>query len=345
MIASAGAESYRRTIETVLSSDDVDAVIVVYIPIDRNDSVAVGESIREGVRAGRTAGGKGKPVLACIMAHEGSRSLVLPDEIIPTYLFPESAARVLSKVAAYSEWRVKPLAMVPGFADIQHEHARAIVQRAIGQQTSEWLPAADTRALLTAFGIPQVPSGIATSAEEAVRIAQSLGFPVVAKLSSSRVVHKTEAGAIRLGLQDQAAVIRAFDELKQDGMEGILLQQMIGSGVELMIGVAEDELFGPLIAFGLGGIHVEILGDVRFRVTPLTDQDAHEMVREIRGYRLLEGYRGHPAVDVKAVEDVLLRVSRMVEDFPQIRELDLNPIFGLPPGQGCMVADARIRVR
>jgi acyl-CoA synthetase (NDP forming) len=217
------------------------------------------------------------------------------------------------------------------------------VERAV-QHTSEWLSAADARVLLNAFGIPQVASGIATTVEEAVKIAQSLGFPVVAKLASSRVVHKTEAGAIRLGLQDAVAVRRAFDELKQDGMEGILLQKMIQAGVELMIGVAEDQLFGPLIAFGLGGIHVEILGDVRFRVTPLTDQDAHEMVREIRGYRLLEGYRGHAPADVKAIEDVLLRVSRMVEDFPQIRELDLNPIFGLPPGEGCMVADARIRI-
>ena len=111
-----------------------------------------------------------------------------------------------------------------------------------------------------------------------------------------------------------------------------------------MIGVAPDPLFGPLIAFGLGGIHVEILADVQFRITPLTDRDAHTMVREIRGYRLLEGYRGHPPADVKAIEEVLLRVSRLVEDIAEIRELDLNPIFGLPPGQGCVVADARIRV-
>jgi acetate---CoA ligase (ADP-forming) len=344
MIASAGAQSYRRTIETVLSSTDVDSVIVIYIPIDRNDSVAIGESIREGVQAGRAAGGKGKPVLACIMAGEGSRSLVLADEVVPSYLFPESAARVLSKTITYSEWRVKPLAMVPGFADIQHESAKTIIDNAVAQHGSEWLSASDSRALLNAFGIPQVPSGLATTADEAAAIARSLEFPVVAKLASSRVLHKTEAGAIRLGLEDEAAVRRAFEELKQDGMEGILLQKMVRGGVELMIGVAEDQLFGPLIAFGLGGIYVEILGDVRFRVTPLTDRDAHEMVREIRGYRLLEGYRGHAPADVKAIEDVLLRVSRMVEDFPQIRELDLNPIFGLPPGQGCLVADARIRV-
>jgi len=127
-------------------------------------------------------------------------------------------------------------------------------------------------------------------------------------------------------------------------MEGVQIQQMIKDGVELMIGVAPDPLFGPLIAFGLGGIHVEILGDVRFRVTPLTDLDAHEMIREIRGYRLLEGYRAHAPADIPALEEVLLRVSRLVEDIPEIQELDLNPVFGLPPGKGCVIADARIRV-
>src|SRR4030095_6081211 len=130
-------------------------------------------------------GGKGKPVLACIMASEASRSLVLPDEVVPTYLFPESAARVLSKNAAYSEWRVKPLAMVPGFGDIQHEVAKAILDGAAERHGSEWLSASDTRALLSAFGITQVPSGLATTPDEAAAIARSLGFPVVAKLASS----------------------------------------------------------------------------------------------------------------------------------------------------------------
>jgi len=168
---------------------------------------------------------------------------------------------------------------------------------------------------------------------------------VAAKLASERVLHNSDIGAVRLNLEDEDAVKHAFDEIQQEGMEGILVQRMLHGGVELMIGVTEDPLFGPLIAFGLGGIHVEILADVRFRVTPLTDQDAREMVREIRGYRLLEGYRGHPPADVNAIEEVLLRVSRMVEDIPEIRELDLNPIFALPPGQGCSAADVRIRVQ
>ena len=157
---------------------------------------------------------------------------------------------------------------------------------------------------------------------------------------------------MHLNLADEQAVRDAFDaiqarlaqEKKVDAMEGVLVQPMLSGGVEVMVGVTHDPLFGPLIAFGLGGIHVEILGDVRFRITPLTDRDAAQMVREIKGYRLLQGYRGHPAADVEAIEEVLLRLSRLVEDIPEISELDLNPIFALPPGQGCKIVDARVRV-
>jgi acyl-CoA synthetase (NDP forming) len=133
-------------------------------------------------------------------------------------------------------------------------------------------------------------------------------------------------------------------EKEPGGLEGVLVQPMVSGGAEVMVGVTHDPLFGPLVAFGLGGIHVEILGDVCFRVTPLTEADAREMVRTIRGHRLLEGYRGHPAADIPALEDVLLRVSQLVEEVPEIQELDLNPVFALPPGQGCRVVDARIYV-
>jgi acyl-CoA synthetase (NDP forming) len=344
MIASARAESYRKTIETVLPSSEIDALIVIYIPVDRNDSQAIAQGIRDGVARGRAAGGADKPVLVCLMASDASRALITEHETLPSYLFPESAAKVLSKAAAYAEWRSKPLAMVPGFADIHKEAAKEIVTRAIETRGGGWLLMEEARSVLAAFGIPQVKGGLARTAAQAAEIARSLEFPVAVKLASERVLHKSDVGAVRLNLLDEAAVKRVFEEIKQDGMEGIQVQKMIPSGVELMIGVTEDPLFGPLIAFGLGGIHVEILADVRFRVTPLTDRDAEEMIREIRGYRLLQGYRGHPPADVKAIQEVLLRVSRMVEDIPEIRELDLNPIFALPPGQGCSVVDARIRV-
>jgi acetate---CoA ligase (ADP-forming) len=343
MIASARADSYRKTIETLLPAPEVDAMIVIYIPVDRNDSKSVAEAIKDGVASARTAGSDRKPVVACLMADGGPHTLKMEHETIPSYLFPESAAKVLAKAANYAEWRLKPLSLVPGFPDVKKDEAKEIVRRAIGTRGDGWLLAEEAHAVLSAFGIPQVAGGLAGTADEAVSIASSLGFPVAAKLASQRVLHKSDIGAVRLNLQDEEGVRRAFEEIKQDGMEGVVIQSMIRNGVELMIGVAEDPLFGPLIAFGLGGIYVEILADVSFRVTPLTDRDAEEMIRSIRGYRLLEGYRGHAPADVKAIQEVLLRVSRMVEDIPEIRELDLNPIFALPPGQGCAVVDARIR--
>ena len=165
--------------------------------------------------------------------------------------------------------------------------------------------------------------------------------------------HKTEIGGVRLNLQNEAAVRAAFSDIlargdrtlaSLDGMDGVLIQPMITGGVETMIGVAADPLFGPLVGFGLGGIHVEMLGDVRFRIAPLTDRDADELLREIRGFPLLQGYRGQPAADVDALRDVLLRVSRLADEVPEIIELDLNPVIALPAGHGCRIVDARIKV-
>jgi acetyl coenzyme A synthetase (ADP forming)-like protein len=344
MVASAGAESYRKTIEAVLPAPEVDAMVVIYIPVDRGGSEAFIQAIKDGAAAARAAGATAKPVIACLMSGDGASAVHTDHETIPAYLFPESAAKVLAKAANYAEWRAKPLASVPGFPDLQTEEARRIVEHAIDARRDGWLSATEAQRVLSAFGIPQAPGGLARTAEEAVQIATRVGFPVAMKLASQRVLHKSDIGAVRLNIEGEAAVRKAFEEIQQEGMEGIVVQSMIRSGVELMIGVTEDPLFGPLIAFGLGGVYVEILADVCFRVTPLTDDDVHEMVRGIRGYRLLEGYRGHAPADVTAIEQVLLRISRMVEEIPEIKELDLNPIFALPPGQGCAVVDVRIRV-
>src|SRR5262245_24877677 len=194
MIASAGADSYRKAIENVLPATDVDALIILYIPVDRTGSAAVIEAIREGIRNGRAAGATGKPVLICMMAADGSRALNLPDETIPTYLFPESAAKVLAKTAAYSQWRSKPLEMVPGFPDIRHDEAKEIVRNALQQRGPGWLSVEEIQKLFDAFHIPQSPGRLARSADEAATIARSIGFPVAAKLASSRVLHKSDTG-------------------------------------------------------------------------------------------------------------------------------------------------------
>ena len=352
MIAAAGAEQYRQTVENLLACAEIDALIVMYVDVAMADAAHVGRAIVDGVRAGRLADTGLKPVLVCWMAETLPEPLLTGKETIPTYAFPESAGRVLSKVAAYREWRVKPPGVVPDFSDIQPDTARAICRHAFEKRGAGWLSTEETRSVLTAFGLPVPPGGVAKTAEEACGLARAVGFPVVVKLASHQIVHKTEFGAVLLNLGDEASVSQAFAEIRQrminekslDAMEGVLVQPMLSGGVEVMVGVTQDPLFGPLIGFGLGGIHVEILADVCFRVTPLTDRDVKEMIEGIRGYRLLQGYRGHPPADIPAVEEILLRVSRMVEEIPEISELDLNPVFALAPGNGCRIADARIQV-
>jgi acetyl coenzyme A synthetase (ADP forming)-like protein len=353
MTASAAPEHYRHGIETLLTADDVDALVVIYLPIDSGQKAAILDAIRAGVTAGRAAGGAGKPVLASLMVEEGANlPLQVGPERLPTYAFPEAAARVLSKVAAYAGWRAQPAGMLLEYDDADPQAAREICQRAIDRRGAGWLATEETRQLLRAMGLPVAPGGVAHSPDEAVEVARQVGFPVAVKLASQVIPHKTEMGGIHLHVQQEAEVRRAFEAIcqalarqgKLDAMEGVLVQPMVAGGVEVMVGVTTDPLFGPLIAFGLGGVHVEVLGDVCFRATPLTDRDASDMVRGIRGHRLLEGYRGHPPADVKALEEILLRVSFLVEQVPELAEIDLNPIFALPPGEGCRIVDARMRV-
>ena len=288
-------DAYARAAETLLAAPEVDALIAIHTPVDSDGSAAILEAMRQGAAAGRAAGGAGKPILACLVARGGAGApIALAGESIPTYAFPESAARVLGKVAAYAEWRAGPHGIVPDFDDIDPVSARETCRRAIEQREGGWLRADEARAILEAMRLPPAPEGFARPADDA---------------------------------------------------EGhVLVQPMPGRHVEVKVSMLEDPLFGPLIAFGLGGIHVEVTADVGVRVTPLTDRAAAAMVREIRGYPLLEGYRGHPPADIKAIHDVLLRVSRLVEEVPDIAELDLNPILVGPPGEGCRIADARIRV-
>ncbi len=351
MIASAGPEHYRQTVETVLASGEADALIVIYIPVGLAETEAITQAVSQG--KARAAGASSRPVYACLMDEQGSRKLDLKTETVPCFSFPEAAARVLGKVSAYGEWRRQPLGVTPDFDDLDLALAREVCRKALAEHGPGWLSAEEVGAVLTAARLPALPGGVARTKEEAVQLAQRVGFPVAVKLASRQLIHKSDVGGVLLGLRDAAAVGRAFDDIRgrlQKGnqlaaMDGVLVQPMLAGGVEVMIGMTQDRLFGPVIAFGLGGIHVEILGDVCFRVTPLTDRDAAAMVRSIRGFRLLQGYRGHPPADIEAIEEILLRVSQLVDELAEISELDLNPIFALPPGEGCRLVDARIYVQ
>jgi acetyl coenzyme A synthetase (ADP forming)-like protein len=354
MIASAGPEAYARTIEVLLSSSQVDALVVIHVPLDRHGTQTFELAMCKGVDRGRSTGGEGKPVLVCVMPDGlAEAELTTPSkETLPVYGFPETAAKVLARCAEYSEWKASPPGLVPELPGIHVEAALAMLQTFRSRADSGWLSGVECQELLDAFGIRTPLRGFARTAAEAVATAQRIGFPVALKLASTKILHKSEVHGVQLGLSNADAVERAFERIRDalaasnqlDAMDGVLVQQMIAGGVEVMAGVATDPSFGPLVAFGLGGVHVEVLGDVTFRLAPLTDRDVEAMIRGIRGHRLLEGYRGHPAADVEAIRDVLLRLSRMVTDLPDIDELDMNPIISKAPGEGCLVLDARIHI-
>ncbi len=353
LIASATADQYARAIETLLSANEIDALIILYMAVTVTDTADIARGIMTGIENGRNAGAKVKPVLIGWMAEgDTDRTFRFQTETIPAYHLPEPPALVLGKAAAYAEWRQQPAGMVPDFDDLNLSAVRNICTDTLSRRGAGWLSVEETRNVLSAMRLPVQPGGVARTVDEAAALAKQAGYPVAIKLASHQIVHKTEIGGVQLNLRDEQAVRKAFDLIRNklaeanqlDAMEGVLVQPMLSGGVEVMIGVTDDPLFGPLMAFGLGGIHVEILGDVQFRITPLTDRDAAEMIRGIKGYRLLTGYRGHPPADLEALEEMLLRISRLVGEIPEISELDLNPIFALPPGQGCRIVDARIRV-
>lgn len=353
MIASASADDFRKATAILLADKNFDSLIVLTIHVGLADIAAIAQGIAAGVSAARAHGGAGKPVLTCIMdGNKLHHAEAAAGEPLPNYAFPENAARVLGKLAQYGEWRRQPQGMIPEFDDMQPQAARGLCQTMLDRRGEGWLSADEVRQVLKDFSLPLPPSSICLNGDDAVQAAKRMGFPVALKLASRQIVHKTEFGGVQLNLQDESAVRAAFARIHQrlaaadklDAFDGVLVQPMIAGGVELMVGVSQDPSFGPLLAFGLGGVYVEILKDVCFRVTPITDADAKEMIHNIRGYPLLEGYRGHAPADLAAIEDLLLRVARLVEEIPEIAELDLNPVIALPPGRGCCIVDARIRV-
>ena len=353
MVASAGPEEYRQAIEVALADEATDALLVIYAPVDITQADATVTAIRQGIVNARGAGAGAKPILACVMGNTGQPLLLdTESERIPTYAFPENAVRALAKAASYAEWRAQPPGLLWGFDDVRPEEARQICRAAAEARGEDWLTGEEVRRVLNAFALPLVASAVARTADAAMASASLLGFPVAAKIQAHDIQHKTEIGGVRLNLQTAEAVRQAFDEIMERArlagagdVDGVLIQPMLTNGVETMIGVAADPLFGRLIGFSLGGVFVELLADMRFRIAPLTDRDADELIHEIRGFPLLHGYRGQPAADVGALQDVLLRVSRLADEVPEIVELDLNPVIALPNGHGCRIVDARIKVR
>jgi acetyl coenzyme A synthetase (ADP forming)-like protein len=344
MIASAEADSFEKALKLLVQDKTIDSVIVIFVP----PLVTGAQEVARAILAG--AAGSPKPVISCFMGSHGvPESLAsLNEGHIPSYAFPEAAARTLARVARYGKWRKAPAGTVPELKGIDRESARALMARA----ESGWLPAPILADLLRAYGIHPNPIKIATNRGEAAVMAKQVGFPAVFKVLSPDVVHKSDVGGVRLNIQTEEEAARTFDQLSRTLREaepkarfqGVTVERMVMGGVETIIGMTRDPSFGPVVLFGLGGITVELLRDVSLRVAPLTDTDAQEMLREIRGYPLLDGYRGSSPVNQAMLRDVLHRISALALDFPEIQELDLNPVLAFPGDQPAVVLDARLKL-
>ncbi len=348
-IATAGPDEYRNSLEAMYCDENVDALIVIFVSPVMIDPPGVARAIVEGARLGRERCGAHKPILSCFMGkHHGDEGIaILHDAKIPVFAFPEAAAESLSAMARFGEMQRQTPGQVPVLSP---EPQRQIVQEVLSEAAPGWLRFADVMRVLAAYGIPTAPWAAISSAQEAVGFAESAGYPIVLKIDSDTLLHKTEHGAVKVNLQTEDEVRRAYDEIADNisGIEGdhqFVAQAMMEGIVETLIGATTDAAFGHLIGFGLGGIFAEQMKDVVFRLNPLTDRDAHEMIKSIRGYALLQGPRGTEAVDTDALASVLLRVSALVADFPAIAELDLNPFLAHTDGKSQAAVDARMRIQ
>ena len=343
MIATASADDYRRVIEVLVAADACDAILVLFVPPLVTQAPDVARAVREAA-----AGTAGVTIASVFMTSEGPPAELSADGTqVPSFDFPEDAARAVALAARHGRWRARPPGRFPEFADARPEEAAAIISTELAHEAG-WLSPASVAELLKCYGIPLVSTQVVTGVEEAVQAAAALGGPVALKATATGLVHKSDAGGVLLDLDGSDAVrngalqIKAAVERAGHALEGLVVQPMVPEGVELIVGVVNDRSFGPVLACGAGGTTAELIKDVAVRITPVTELDAREMVQSLQTYPMLDGYRGVPRCDIAAIEDVLLRVSAMVEAHPEISELDLNPLVASP--QGAMIVDARVRV-
>jgi len=329
MLGSAVASTYAEALPLLLCDHAVDAVIALFVPPVVAGADEVASAI---VHAVKNAGKTEKPVLACVISADGTPAQLLSGVVAP-FSFPEPAAHALGRAAERTEWLRRPQGRTPMFSDIDRRAARKLVEA----NSEGWLDAGLMRQLLSAYGLPLVSERSVATVEEAVIAADQIGYPVVVKTAQAGV-HKTESGGVAIDLRDSYAVREAAQRIGAP----LLIQPMVRSGVEVLVGAVQDPVFGPLIALGPGGTLAELIGDAAFRLTPLTDYDAQELARTGKAGTLLAGFRGAAPADGEAVEDLLLRVAQLAEDLPEMAELDLNPVFAGP--NGCVIVDARVRI-
>jgi len=348
LLGDAVADRYRRALEVVMGDSNVDAVIVLLTPQGMTQPLEIARAIVDVAKRNV----KNKTILTSFIGGNEVRKAVefLSNQNIPNFAIPEEAIDTLKVMMEYVDWKSRGVSPVETFG-VDKEKVRKIFDKCRSDERLE-LGEMEARGILGAYGIRVPEAGLSRDIVEAGEIAKKIGYPVVLKIVSPNILHKTDVGGVRIGIYNEKELEENYDNIlfnvkrymPDANIRGILVQEFIEDKKETIIGVSEDPQFGPVIMFGLGGIYVETLKDVSFRIAPLSRQTAYEMIKEIKTIKLLEGIRGEEPSDVGSMIEIILKVSQMVTEFPEIIEMDINPLFVKKTGEGSIAGDARIRI-
>ena len=346
MIASAPIEHYKKTLETVIADDNVDMIVVIYLPFLGLKDIDVAKAVME-IKAANPQ----KPIVGVFMTTSSFfEQLSEMDVNVPFFMYAEQAVDGLNRLNQQRLWTQKPDGVTPVY-DVNKTLAKSIMQAALDDGRDQ-LTTRESMDVLEAYGIRICQSGFAKDIEEAVALANRIGYPVVMKMTSKTTSHKTDVGGVRVNIQSEEALRAEYADLIEklrernllEGLEGVIIQEMVKGNREMVCGIATDPQFGPMMMFGLGGVFIEVMKDVTFRMAPLTEQDAMDMITGVKAYGLLQGARGTTPAQMPQLQESLLRLSQLVGDFPAIEELDINPlIISEKNGEGIAV-DGRIKL-
>ena len=348
MVSSASDLHFEKVADILLQDPNTDALIILFVLPVTTDSRDVARAI---VRSYEKHRQLEKPILVCFMTREGDTSgtPILRKAGLPVYTFPESAAQSLAAMDRYRRIREQPTGTVRKFSDVDRDRVKAIIDHALLVGRTQLTPE-EVSDLLAAWGFPVLKSRIVEQRDELSAVAKEIGFPLVMKIVAEGITHKSDVGGVKLNLRDERDLLRAYDEIAASMAKlpqkisnwSVTLEPMISGGREVVMGITSDPLFGPLVMVGTGGIYVEVLKDVAFRLVPLTDVDAEAMVKSLRGYPILEGVRGEASVHLATLHEQVARLAALAAEFPQIREMDMNPFLMFPEATKCVAVDARI---
>jgi acetyl coenzyme A synthetase (ADP forming)-like protein len=340
VVATAGPEQYGGTVEALIKDPNIDSVLLVFVTAPFVDCEGIARKLGE---LGKTSK---KPIVCQVMTIEKWQEVIrlIRASGIPVYDFAETAARALASMTRYGQIQRRPL---PTYIKFRKQKKR--VEAILGKHKKEkFLPQEDVYDILDAYGIPAAKTVKVKKEKDLVKAAKKVGYPLVLKVDAESIVHKSDVGGVALGIYDESTLLSAFKKMAKKFAKHkprFVLQEHLTTGKEVILGSKGNLGLAPTVMFGLGGVFVEVLKDVQFRLAPISREDAMEMIQSIKGYPILEGTRGEKPVDIDAVVDILLRLSELGTDFPQLDELDLNPVFAFPRGKGASVVDARIKIR